>query len=60
MKRKKLGFLKCGDLFVHDFITYKAGHADGNGYAYCKNVENGKTEKICIDCEVEEVEKEQE
>lgn len=51
--RKKLGFLKSGDLFIHDFITYKVGHADGHGYVYCTNVATHKVTKICIDCEVE-------
>lgn len=56
--RKKLGFLKNGDLFIYDFTIYKAGTADGNGYVYCTNVITHKVTKICIDCEVEVKEQE--
>lgn len=51
--RKRLGNLSYGDLFRLNFITYKVGHADGNGYVYCTNVITHKVTRICIDCEVE-------
>lgn len=55
----KLGFLHSEEEFILDNIRYKTISADGNGYALCRNIESGKNEKICLDCEVEEVEKEQ-
>lgn len=54
-----LGFLHRGEEFILDNVRYKILSADGHGYARCRNIESGKNEKICLDCEVEEVEKEQ-
>lgn len=50
---KRLGNLMYGDLFIHDFITYKVGHADGHGFVYCTNMITHKVTRMCIDCEVE-------
>lgn len=56
--RKRLGNLKPGDEFIHEFITYKVGHADGHGYVYCTDVIAHKVTRMYIDCEVEVVENE--
>lgn len=52
----RLGFLHIEEEFILDNVRYKAISVDGNGYARCKNLENGKIKKICLDVDVEEIE----
>lgn len=49
----RLGTLHRGEEFILDNARYRILRADGNGYAICRNLESGKTEKVCLDCEVE-------
>lgn len=52
-----IGFLKTGELFLHNGIKYKVGHLiEGtNGYVACVDVESRKVKRFYIDTMVEEV-----
>lgn len=55
MRKTTIGFLRKGDLFSFDGVTYKVGHLiEGtNGYVACTDMTTKKVKRFYIDTSVE-------